>query len=313
MACSFTKTAFRIGVIGALAAGAAVVIAEPARIHALFFQAKTSVNKVIDGQIQDPIALRAQLRDLESQYPKRIADVRGDLAELREQGRQLDRELAVSRRVVDLAAADLDVLEDVLAKAEGVRTDHPGHIIKVRFDDESLDLEAAYAKANRVSDLHGVYTTRIDELERDMGYLAQQEEQLVTLLDQLETEQAEFQTQLWQLDRQVDAIARNDRMIEMMAKRQQTIDEQSRYQAASLDQVHARFADIRARQEAQLESLTRSGTTASYEDRAKWDLDRAGGNRERFLRGRLPAPVEVTPDTIEVTPEADPLSISKLD
>ncbi len=315
MACSLTKSVFRIGVIGALAAGAAVVVAGPERLGALVSQTKSSVTKAIDGQIQDPVALRAQLRDLEGQYPRRIAEVRGDLAELREQARQLGRELAVSQRVVDLASADLGVIQDVLARAETARGNHPGHIVKVRFDRESMDLDAAYAKANRVMDTQAVYESRIAELERDMGYLGQQEQQLVTLLEQLETEHAQFQTQLWQLDRQVDAIARNDRMIEMMSKRQRTIDEQSRYRAASLDQVHARFADIRARQESQLESLTRAGTSASYEDRAKWDLDRKSGSKERFLRGRLTAPVEIEPSTIEVTPDSksEGLSVSTLD
>jgi hypothetical protein len=78
---------------------------------------------------------------------------------------------------------------------------------------------------------------------------------------------------MWALDRQVDSIARNDRMIEMMQKRQNTIDEHSRYSAHSLDQVQARFADIRAKQEAKLEAYSGSNNGLNYEDKAKYDLD----------------------------------------
>jgi hypothetical protein len=106
-----------------------------------------------------------------------------------------------------------------------------------------------------------------------MGYLQQQEQRLTALLGQLETEHTEFQTQMWALDRQVDQISRNDRLIELMEKRQTTIEDNSRYSASSLDQIAGRFADIRARQEAKLETLGTSTSTSNYEDRAKFDLD----------------------------------------
>ena len=100
------KTVIRLGVIGALVTGGAVVIAGPHRVVALGHQMQSKIVNVIDANIDDPVALRAQLRDLQAQYPERIAEVRSQLAELVEQVRQIHREKAVSEKVVTMAAAD---------------------------------------------------------------------------------------------------------------------------------------------------------------------------------------------------------------
>lgn len=305
------KGVVRVGVITALVGGVvavpAVLIAGPDRVLAVVTQARQTVNQRIDKNVKDPIALRAQLRDLEAQYPKRIADVRSDLSELRGQVSGLERELAVSRRVVELAQADLDGVQSLLARAEQARGDGAEfRVVKIRFGNDSLQLDQAYSKASQIADTRDAFVGRVADLERDLGFLGQQEQRLTELLAKLETERAEFQSQLWQLDRQVDAIARNDRMIEMMEKRQHTIDEQSRYRVASLDQLHARLADIRANQEATLQALAGSGATKSYEDRAKYELDAAaaGLEKHRFLK-RQPV-IEIEPPVIEIGPEDQP-------
>lgn len=305
------RTVVRTGVIAAVVGGGILVIAGPDRAFALFSQTRSKVNSAIDSRVTDPVALRAQLRDLEGQYPKRIADVRGDLAELNEQISQLEREVAVSRKVVHMADADLEQMQGVLARAEEARAQAAGHIIRVRFDDNRpMSLDDAYSRASRVSQVRSAYSTRAADIERDLGYLGQQKERLEALLEQLETERAEFQTQLWQLDRQVDAIARNDRMIELMQKREATIENQSRYRAASLDQVTARFADIRAKQEAKLQMFSQSTDIKNYENAAKYLLDnetrsvrpRDRGQPTSRLHGQ---PIEIGPAVIEVGPEAE--------
>jgi predicted RNase H-like nuclease (RuvC/YqgF family) len=303
---SLVKGMVRFGVIAGLAGGALVLIAGPDQAAALFRQTRDEVRGQIGKNIKDPVALRAQLRSLEEDYPRRIAAVRGDLAELREQKSQLARELAVSRRVIELAQADLAQLQELIARAESASTSgveavsySPPTIVRIVFNNEPMDLSQAYARGTKIQQVLGTYAARVNDIHRDMGYLEQQESRLDSLLTQLENEHAQFQTQLWHLDRQVDSIARNDRMIEMMRKRQRTIDEQSRYRAHSLEQLQGRFAEIRAKQEAQLESFGRVQAGANYEDRAKIDLD---------ARGQWTAPgAAIAPDkpsrVIKITPE----------
>ena len=254
------KNVVRYGVIAALIGGAGVVIAGPERAGALVDQCRGKINHAIDLAIDDPIALRAQMRALEAEYPQRIAEVRGDLAELQQQTADLKRELEVSHRVVALASEDLSQMQGMIAKAEASQTlNGPNSIVRVVFSGEPVNLKDAYGKANKIQQVHSAYAGRAGDIERDLGYLAQQEKRLTDLLGQLETEHTEYQSQIWSMDRQVDSIARNERLIEVMAKRQRTIDEQSRYGAQSLDQLAAKFADIRAKQEAKLESLGKIG------------------------------------------------------
>jgi predicted RNase H-like nuclease (RuvC/YqgF family) len=303
------RTVVRAGVITAVVGGAALVVAGPDRAFAVFHQTRSKVNTAIDSRVTDPVALRAQLKDLESQYPKRISDMRGDLAELEEQIRQLEREMSVSHKVVAMADVDLEQMQSVLARAEEARAQAAGHVIRVRFDDSRpMSLDDAYTRANRVSQVRSVYASRTADIERDLTYLGQQRERLVALLEQLETERSEFQTQLWQLDRQVDAIARNDRMIELMQKRESTIENQSRYRAASLDQVTARLAEIRAKQESKLQMYGQSNDVKNYENAAKFLLDnelrgRGGSAPDRLQRERT---IEVAPSVIEIGPEPRP-------
>lgn len=307
MAC-FTRNLVRIAVItaavGTVGIGAATLVAGPDRVGAFFTQARSKINTTIDKQITDPVALRAQLRDLQAQYPRRIGEVRSDLAQLREQRAQLERDLAVSSRVIELADQDSEKLTAALDHAESASIQNVAlgvdHQIVIVFRNERLDTTTANTKLNQVNATRNAYAARVADIERDLGYLSRQETQLASLLAKLETEQTAFQTQLFDLDRQIDAIARNDRMIDVMASRQRTLDEQSRYRAASLDQINSKLADIRAKQEAQLASMAGMAEHFSYEDAAKSQLDREAGTGPRRA---LPAPVKARPAVIEINPE----------
>lgn len=314
---AFTKSLVRFAVIAGLVGGTAAVIVGPDRLGALFDQTQNSINKQVDKVITDPVALRAQMRKLEGEYPDRLADVRSDLAELQQQRAQLLREREVSTRVVELAVDDMTTLQAMIERGEEASqiaqasfdpTDEAGpQIVKISFNGQSIPLKDAYTKATRIQQVHTAYTSRANDIERDLGYLDTQETRLKDLLAQLEGEYAEFQTQVWAMDRQVDSIARNDRLIDMMEKRQRTLDEQGRYKAHSMEQLAGRFADIRARQEAKLEALGTASSTVNYEDRAKYDLDSKKPAELKTLKSKAPAKViEITPADIRKAPLTPP-------
>jgi len=310
----FSKFIVRGAVIGALGVGAAVVIAGPDRISGLFTQARSCITDKIDKNITDPVALRAQLRDLAAQYPKRIGEVRGDLAQLREQQAQLNRDLNVSHRVIAMADGDMDKLSAAITHAETARIQNASfnttdgdtieRKIVIVFKNEKLPVEQAQVKSNQIAATRNAYAQRVADIQRDLGYLSQQERQLTQLAAKLDGEQTSFQTQMFDLDRQIDAIGRNDHMIEILKDRQSSLNEQSRYRAASLDQITSKLADIRARQEATLDSLARSAEHFSYEDAAKAQLDRESASEAgaRTLPGfkskNEPAVIEINPDRL---------------
>ncbi len=311
-----TKHLIRYAVITGLVGGTAAVVAGPDRLGALFQQAQSKINTCIDNTIDDPIALRSQMKQLEGQYPERIAEVRGDLAELNEQVAQLKRELAVSDRVVSLTNVDIEQMQTLITRGEAAQSTMQlasdslefsparAQIIRVVFNGESIDLKDAYTRANKIQQVRVAYANRANEINRDLGYLGQQESRLTQLATQLDTEYQEFQAQMWQMDRQVDTISRNERLITMMEKRQRTLDDQGRYGADSLQQLSSRFTDIRAKQEARLETLGQSSNAINYEDRAKFDLDARKQYGSSQSLGPVAPVMPQAPTVIEITPES---------
>lgn len=275
---SIFKGIFRTGliltVVAGVVGGAAVLIAGPQRTKAVFHQMQDEVMTTIDKHIDDPTALRAQLQELEQEYPARISQVRKDLAELNEQVRQLERERSIAQRVVTLAEGDLAELEPKLAEMDAQRATNPSVRLAsaVTFDNKVYSYDRAFAKAKQIKATRIAYANRAADAAHDLTYLVQQAGRLEELLVQLEGERAQFQSQIWQLARQVDAIARNERLIELLDKRNRTIEECSRYEVASLDQLTGRLAEIRAVQEAQLDMLANAQYQTDYEDVARMQM-----------------------------------------
>jgi len=290
------KTIVRLAVVGAIAGTAVVLIAQTPRGSAAVSQVKKSVTDAIDRQIDDPVALRAQLRQLHAAYPERIERVRADLSEVQRHVEELRREAAVGQRVLELTRNDLESLDELIARAEAARETHGGmRAVRVSFDGRVMDLSAAYARANSVASTHEAYAARQGDIDRDRDLLAQQEARLTDLLAQLETEHAQFEAQLWQLDQQVDAIARNERMIAMLETRDRAIARHDRYRSHSLNEVQGKISERLAAQERRLASLAQGGERQTYEQRAQFELDvlrRAQGIRGEKKDADRPGRVE---------------------
>jgi chromosome segregation ATPase len=268
---SILKPFVRLALIIVVIAGIAAAVAGPERMQAVAHQVQTEISQAIDSKIDDPVALRSQLRQLEKEYPERISQVRTDLSELQSQVRQLEREKAVAERVVELAKEDAASLTDV-SNHDVSPVSTVARTVSVRYASSAANsrARARIAKAQQVAIS---YSERALDAERDLGYLYQQAERMEEVLAQLESERAQFQAQLMQLERQVDAVARNERLIKLMEKRNRTIEKMSRYEAGSLENLQGRLASIRNQQEAELEVLSNSHGQTNYEDRAKLELD----------------------------------------
>jgi chromosome segregation ATPase len=275
--CSIFRTTFRglviLGVLGAVVAGGTMLVAGPERAKAIFHQTMEGIHGVIDDNIQDPVALRNQLQDLERQYPERIAQVRGDLAELNQQVRQLERQQKISERVVAMAESDLDELQGKIAEAAASATGANLRLATLTFDDHVLAYDRAVSRAGQIQATRVAYSNRAADCAHDLAYMRQQAGRLEELLAKLETERSEFQSQILQLSRQVDSIARNERLIALMEERNKTIEECSRYEVVSLDQLTQRLAEYRSRQEAELEMLTSDQRRVDYEEMARTQLE----------------------------------------
>ncbi len=297
-----TKSIVRFAVIAGLAAGGATLIAGPDRVVAFATQARSSINTHIDHHIGDPAAMRHQLRDLEAQYPKRIAEVRAQLAEINEQVATLGRDAAVADRVVELAFADREELTSLIARAEdAVVQQGSARLVKIAFDDRTFDLDDAYVRANAINETISLYDGRSADIAMDLESLENDSDILKGLLTKLESEQSEFQAQIAQLDAKIDAIARKEKMADIMEERQKRIDQLARFEVGSLDQLRAKLARQHAELDSRIASASSRDSRDSYEDRARFDVD---VTTSRTLRIESPSKTRPAATTI-IAPEAD--------
>lgn len=297
--CGFMKTLVRVAVVGTVVGGGLMLVANTARGRALLHQAHTTIGKTIDSAIDDPVALRIKIQQLESEYPKRIGEVRKDLGEVEHQVAQVRRELAISDRVVELAEADLNNLDHLLTLAEDHREQQGFGVVQIRYQDKVMSEREAQGSAKQIQQLRDAYASKADDLRQELSFLGEQQTRLSELLATLESEQAEFQAQLWQIDRKVDAAARNDRLIAIMKKREARIDEHSRYAGVSLDDLNRQLDSIRTQQESELARLAGSGTELGYKDIAEREINRAARRGSAEVR-LAPDPIEIRSKVIEL-------------
>ena len=270
------RTIVRWTLISGLALGGIALIIGPARVATAFNTIQDQAGNFVDQYIdvEEARALRTQLHELAGVYPDRIAEIRGEVARVNTQIAQFEHDSDVARRVVLMTGADLERLAlDVHAAEQfGVQT------VSLIAGDEGVNLDIAYKEGRRIQEIRGTYQERLVADRRQVEMLMTQQERLSTLLEQIEREYADYQSQVWQLDRQIDAIERNDRLITLTASQQETLRGfDAPGDMESLHSIESRLAELRAVQEGTLQSLTEQHQRGEYEHRARVQvLDGAG-------------------------------------
>ena len=264
---SLSRCVLRWGLIGATGLAALAFVLGPDRIAAGFDQVRSSLRGLTDEFVEDPVALRRQLANLAEKYPARIGEVRSELVDVDRQLARLSRERDVAKRVVRMTNEDLSDIRIALDAPDG---DGPRTI---RVGDRSFDRGQAPQEMRRIATIRSTYHDRLNSTEVQSEFLSTQKGRLLDILNALEDEQTRYQAKLWQLDRQIDAIARNERLIEMTEEQQAILAEYDKFKdVGSLDQLESKLAELRTIQEAQLESLSNRGSNSQYEDAARDEL-----------------------------------------
>lgn len=272
MTC-ITRCILRWGLIGGLALGGVTLLVGPESVAAGFSQLRMKAQAMMDRQFSDAVALRHQLSNLSEEYPSRIAEVRGELAEVQHQIGKYDRDMEIAQRVVAMTTDDLRQLKTLVQRAEAEQ-EAKARPVAIRFDGVRYDVDQALTEARRINNVRQTYRDRLAQDQQQFKFLQEQQSRLAAILEQLESEYSTFQHQLWQLDRQIDAIERNDRLIELTEKQQATLEEYERYgTVGNLKQLEGKLAQLRAIQEAQFQTLESRGMLRDYEGRAKYDVD----------------------------------------
>ena len=271
MSC-ITRCIFRWGLITGLALGGVTLLLGPERVKMGFTQVRTKAQQIVDTAVDDPSALRQQLRELADEYPDRIKEVRGEIAEVDHQMSQFQRDVEIAQRVVAMATDDLESLKELVARAEAEQATG-ARFVSIRVDGVRFNLDEAYTEGRRIQNVRTQYQDRLASDKFQLQFLDEQKSRLVSILEKLEDEYATYETKLWQLDRQIDAIQRNDRLIELTERQQATLENYSRFDTPNLATLESKLAELRAEQEAQLQVLAKHGMNDDYEDRARFELE----------------------------------------
>lgn len=278
-----SKGMLRWGLISAAVIGGTTVLVGPERMAAGFDQVRTMANHVFEDFVEDPVALRRQLQGLADQYPDRIAEVRSEIAQIDIQLDQLAHDNEVADRVVALTTDDLETIRLAVLDAEADR--EAGRKVAVRRGSFNVDLAQARSEARRIAGIKATYQDRLISNDQQVSLISNQRDRLVEILDQLEGEYGQFEEKLWVLDRQIDAIERNDRLITMTEEQQAILNDYEKLgKVGNLRQLEAKLEELRITQEAQLQALEKHGVRSDYERRAREDVQ-IGEEAERLLEG----------------------------
>jgi len=272
MAC-ITRCILRWGLISGLALGGATLLIGPERVKAGFTQIQSKAKGFVDDMVDDPVAIRHQLEELAKQYPDRISEVRGEMAEVQTQIGQFQRDVEIADRVVAMTTEDLRQLKTLVAQAESKQSGNARNV-SFHFEGVRFNVQQAYTEAGRINEVRKTYQDRLAHDQQQLTFLTEQHNRLNEIAENLDTEFNKYQAQLWQLDRQIDAIERNERLIALMEQQQETLASYDKFSAVgNLGQIESKLAELRTKQEAQLQYLTKNGSKTNYEKLAEAQLD----------------------------------------
>ncbi|MDP7029684.1 MAG: hypothetical protein QF733_05625 [Phycisphaerales bacterium] len=301
---SICKTIVRWTLISGIAVGGIVLVFGPGRVVAAVDTMQERAGAFVDQYIdvEEARELRSRLHELASVYPERIAEIRGELARVQTQVAQFEHDADVARRVVAMTAADLERIAANVDSAErtGITT------VSLVAGDAGVDIDVAYREGRRIQGVRKTYQERLVADCQQLEMLTAQHGRLQTLLEQVEGEFTEYQSQVWQLDRQIDAIERNNRLIALTESQQQTLQRfNTPGDTESLRTIEARLAEISAVQEGTLQSLHEQQRQGEYEHRARsMMVDPEGVSSPNPFAEFLPKTRLEFPSTEAATPAA---------
>jgi chromosome segregation ATPase len=269
---SITRCIVRWGLVSGLALGGMTLLVGPQRMHASLHHVRTQVQGVVDMCVDNPEALRRQLEELADEYPERIEEVSKELAIVDTHIDEIQSDLRKSTLVVSAMTDDLGLLKRGVEQANAKRAEGIMYV-KLELDGMRLSPEQAINEASRLLGARESYQDRIEFDQRQLVFLQEQREALSEALTGLEGEFASFEAKMWQLDREIDAIERNERLIELTKRQQQTLDSYNKFEkVGNFRQIESKLAQLRTVQDAQMQVLRERAFQRDYEAQAEMQI-----------------------------------------
>lgn len=219
------------------------------RVHRCLDQARHSLQSAVDSAIDpgEEAKLRRRLESVQQLLPGRIAEMQVALAEVDGELAALERDAQLCRRVVAFCERDLEALEASVDAGPALK---------------ALQLE-------EIARVKATYEARLEQGRAAAHDLGEERTMIAQALSELEAEQARLDWEARRLEREIDQLRRNGRLIEVLeANRIAREDAITRADLDSLRRVRAAIAEKRAAQDVRLQELRRRRLAGDYEARA---------------------------------------------
>lgn len=263
------RTIFRTALIGGLAVGGLVLLVGPDRVMATAAQLQHRVVTWFDSNVEDPVVIRYQLRQLQRDYPEKIRETVRNLAEIDAEIAAVRRDRDVAEKMIANGQGDLSSLRGLVDKAGYVQSASYGdRPVLVRFQGQHLSVEQAYAKAATIQQTLLNYSERLAVNERDLQLLVGQRARMASQLEDLQNEYSTFQAKVAQIERHIASIERNKSITKSLEERETMLAENDRWNVTNLDQIVNRLAAVQTEQQAVLEALSKRAVERDYEKEA---------------------------------------------
>jgi len=248
-----------------LFAGGAAVFG-PYRVQELCRYVKETAAENLDDMIPDEVELRHDMEKLREEYPARIAELKSMSDEIARQLAEVERDRSLCREVLTLCGEDL---EELRPKLETPNQDVPAAVMKVEFRGAVFTRTEAAERSRKILDIKELYEARLAAANGSVDLLESERARLRAELVELQKEYDQFIAGYRGLERQIDLLRHNEKLIEIASRKERLGRLDSAGWVRSLDAVQRAIERRRTEQEERLRSLKVGNPAAEYEARAR--------------------------------------------
>jgi chromosome segregation ATPase len=216
----------------------------------------------VDELIKRQNDLQQELSKLRAEYPRQVALLRSQAAEVDRRIEELAREEARARDITRLCEEDISYLEDQRATVGSVYADR---VIEHRGS--RYTPPEAETLIGRISETRGLYTGRLADIQAERAVLAAEKEQIEAEVAELRAEQAEFEVQYASLLREIERLKRNEELLKIRERK--SCDDRHGEAMSTLNEVKAAIERARIEQEERMKAARITPRSMDYETRAK--------------------------------------------
>jgi hypothetical protein len=261
----FFKVVFVVGLCGVATIALAHVVLGKHRTHDAAKALQEMAQNEVDELIRKQTDMKEELAKLRAEYPKQIATLRSQAAQVDRQLEALGKEETRATDIVRLCEEDISYLEDQRDTVGSVYAET--RVIEHRGS--KYNAAEAGQLVTRISETREIYVTRLDEINAERTVLQGEKDQLAIELQAVEAEQAEFEAEYQSLVREIDRLKRNEEMLKVAEGRRGIGCERHSEAMSTLESVKTAVERARLEQEERLKAARVAPKSMDYETRAK--------------------------------------------